>query len=172
MDDFIKRRTRLVFASKHSGKQAHRLIQYFGLKIICSINVEPDVKRIKWDTRCKKRTAETQVCIDELMERCNWHWREAWALESKRRYHLSLPRHVTKPPAPFSHFPQWGPEQDLRRVKVTSLAQKGAYTPTGTQHQSPLRHPQCPSQFHLISSQACGLRWPLFSVLSRATLFH
>lgn len=32
----------MVFASDHPGKQAHRLIQYFGLKII-HIDVNPDV---------------------------------------------------------------------------------------------------------------------------------
>lgn len=33
----------MVFASDHPGKQAHRLIQYFGLKIIHNIDVNPDV---------------------------------------------------------------------------------------------------------------------------------
>lgn len=54
-----------MFASIRSGKQAHGLIQYFGLKMIHNINVKPDIERIQWVTRCKKRTTETQACIDE-----------------------------------------------------------------------------------------------------------
>lgn len=33
----------MVFALDHPGKQAQRLIQYFGLKIIHNIDVNPDV---------------------------------------------------------------------------------------------------------------------------------
>ena len=72
--------TRLVFATNHSGKQAPRLIQYFGLKIIHNINVKPDVKGIKWEARCNKWNTETQACIDEQMEMSKWHWSrlECW----------------------------------------------------------------------------------------------